>query len=71
MKNVKECAIEPSSIELTGKAAMEVELSGEDENGDFTLTIARLALLTCRGGRGEHGTIGSKVKAAMAWWSGL
>ena len=29
--------------------------SGEDENGDFTLTVARLALLLRRGGREEDG----------------
>ena len=46
-------ASEPSGGELAVKAAMEDELSGEDENGDFTLTVARLALLTCQGGRGE------------------
>ena len=50
---VDEMASEPSGGELAVKAAMEDELSGEDENGDFTLTVARLALLTCRGGRGE------------------
>ena len=62
--------MEPSSGELTVKAAMEAELSVEDENGDFTLTVARLALLTCRGGRGEHGEANCKTKAAMAWSSG-
>ena len=49
---------------------MEAELSGEDENGDFALTIARLALLTCRGGRGEHDATASKVEAAIVRWSG-
>ena len=34
---------------------MEAELFGENKNGDFALTVARLALLTCRGGRGEDG----------------
>ena len=29
--------------------------SGEDKNGDFVLTVARLALLLCRGGREENG----------------
>ena len=29
--------------------------SGQDENGDFTLTVARLALLLRRGGREEDG----------------
>ena len=35
MKNAKECTKEPSSGKLAVKAAMEAELSGEDENGDF------------------------------------
>ena len=61
---------EPSSGELAVKAAMEAELSGEDENGDFALTIARLALLTCQGGRGEHGATTGKVETTMSWWSG-
>ena len=34
---------------------MEAELSSEDGNGDFTLTVARLALQAYRGGRGEYG----------------
>ena len=62
--------MEPSSGELAVKAAMEAELSGEDENGDFALTVAHLALLMCQGGRGEHGATAGKVEAAMAWWSG-
>ena len=33
---------------------MEAELSGEDGNDDFALTVARLAQQPCRGGRGEH-----------------
>ena len=69
MKNAKECATEPSSGELAVNTAMEAELFGEDENGDFALTVARLALLMCRGGRGEHGATGGKVEAAMARWS--
>ena len=52
------------------KVTMEAELSGEDENGDFALTVARLALLMRRGGRGEHGEANCKTEAAMAWWSG-
>jgi len=44
---VKECAIELSSGELAVEAAMEAELSGEDGNGDFTLTIARQVLQPC------------------------
>ena len=48
---------------------MEAELSGEDENDDFALTVVRLALLTCRGGRGKHGAIAGKVEEAMACWS--
>ena len=38
-------ASEPSGDKLVVRAAMETEVSGEDENGDFTLTVARLALL--------------------------
>ena len=63
-------ASELSGGELAVKAAMEAELSGEEENVEFTLTVARLALLTCRGGRGEHGEANCKTKAAMAWSSG-
>ena len=59
MKKVDEMASEPSGGELAVKAAMEAELSGEDENGDFALTVACLALLTCRGGRGEDGATAS------------
>ena len=70
MKNAKECMTELSGGELVVKAAMEAELSGKDENGGFALTIARLALLTCQGGRGEHGATTGKVEAAMARWSG-
>jgi len=55
VKNVKQCATEPSSGELAVKAALEAELSGKDENGNFALTIARLALLARQGGRGEDG----------------
>ena len=61
--------MEPSSGELAVKTAMEAKLSGGDENDDFALTVARLALLTCRGGRGEHSTTTGKVEVAMAWWS--
>jgi len=50
---VKDRAIELSSGELTVEAAMEAELSGEDGNGDFVLTIARLELQPHRGGRGK------------------
>ena len=50
MKDGKECATELSSGEFAVKAAMEAELSGEEENGDFALTVARLALLLHRGG---------------------
>ena len=70
MKKAKECATEPSSGELAVKAAMEAELFGEDENDDFTLTVARLALLTHQGGRGEHDATAGKVEVAIAWWSG-
>jgi len=37
------------------EAAMGAELSGEDENGDFALTVARPVLQSHRGGRGECG----------------
>ena len=47
--------MELSSSELAVEAAMEAELSGNGRNGDFALTIARLALQARRGGRGEHG----------------
>ena len=46
MRNQKDCAHEPSSGELTVEAAMEAELSGGDGNGDFALTVARLAQQT-------------------------
>ena len=62
--------MEPNSDELIVKAAMEAELSGEDENGDFALTIAHLALQTRRGGRGEHGEANWKMEVAMVRWSG-
>ena len=57
---------ELSSGELDVKAAMEAELSDEDENDDFTLTLAHLALQTRRGGRWEHGEANCKMEAAMA-----
>ena len=62
--------MELNNGELAVKAAMEAELSGEDENDDFALTVVRLALLTCRGGRGEHSTITGNMEVAMVWWSG-
>jgi len=37
------------------EATVEAELSSEDRNGDFALTVARLVLQTRRGGIGEHG----------------
>ena len=70
MKKAKECVTEPSSGELAVKAAIEVELSGEDENGDFTLTVAHQALIARRGGRGEHGKASYEMEVAMAQWSG-
>ena len=59
---------ELSSGELDVKAAMEAELSCEDKNGDFALTVAQacLALQTRRGGRWEHGEANCKMEAAMA-----
>ena len=62
--------MEPNSDELIVKAAMEAELSGEDENGDFALTAARLALQMRQGGRGEHGEASCEMEVSMAWWSG-
>ena len=61
--------MELSSGELVVKAAMEAKLSGEDKNGDFTLTVARLALQTHQGGGGEHSEANCKMEAAMAWWN--
>ena len=52
------------------QAAMGAEISGEDENGDFALTVARLALQPSRGGRGECGIAVGKMEAVMAWWGG-
>ena len=46
MKKAKECTMELRSGELAMKAAMEAKLFVEDENGDFALTIAHLALQT-------------------------
>ena len=70
MKKVDEIASEPSGDELAVRADMEAELPGEGKNGDFALTVACLALLTCRGGRGEDGTTTGLMEAAMMWWSG-
>ena len=69
MTKAKKRATELSSGELAVEAAMEAELSGEDGNGDFSLTVARLALQPCRGGRGEHGKAIYEMEAAMARWS--
>ena len=46
---------------------MEAELSGEDENGDFTLTVARLAL------KHVEEVEGNTVKLTTRWrrqWCG-
>ena len=48
---------------------MEAELSSEDGNGDFTLTVARLVQQQCQGGRGECGKASCEMEVAMAWWS--
>ena len=48
---------------------MEAEISGEDGNGDFALTIARLALQPSQGGRGECGEAVGEMEAIMARWS--
>jgi len=50
---VKECASKLSSGELAVEAAMEVELSGDGENDDLALTVARPVLQPSQGGRGE------------------
>ena len=55
MTKAKKRATELSSGKLAVEAAMGAKLFGEDENGDFALTVARLDLRLCRGGRGEHG----------------
>ena len=67
---MKEHAIELSSGELAVEAAMEAELSGEDRNGDFALTVARLVMQPHRGGRGECGITVGLLEVVMAWWSG-
>ena len=55
MTKVMECTCKLSSSELAMEAAMGAELSGEDRNSDFALTVARLVLQPSRGGRGECG----------------
>ena len=69
MTKAKEHATEQGSGELAVEAAMEAELSGEDGNGDFALTVARLELQPRRGGRGEHDEASYELEAAMARWS--
>jgi len=66
---VKECGTKQSNGELAVEAAMGAELSGEDGNGDFALTVARLALQPSRGGRGECGEAIYEMEATMARWS--
>ena len=56
MTIAKECTCKLRSGELVVEAAMGAEISDEDGNGDFALTVARLALQPSRGGRGECGT---------------
>ena len=48
---------------------MGAEISGEDGNGDFALTVARLALQPSREGRGECGKAMGEMEVAMAQWS--
>ena len=62
--------MELSSSELAVEAAMEAELSGNGRNGDFALTIARLALQPHQGGRGECGKASCEMEVAMVWWIG-
>ena len=62
---MKKCACKLSSGDLAVEAAMGAELSGEDGNGDFTLTVARPVLQSCRGGRGECGKAIGEMEAAM------
>ena len=45
---------------------MGAELSGEDGNGDFALTVARLVLQPRRGCRAECGEASYEMEAAMA-----
>jgi len=52
------------------EAAMGAEISSEDGNNDFALTVAHPVLQPSRGGRGECGEASCKMEAAMAWWSG-
>ena len=54
MRKYKQCVCELSRGELAMEVTMEADLSDEDGNGDFALTVARLALQACQGGRGEH-----------------
>ena len=49
---------------------MEAKIYGEDGNGEFALTVARLALQPCQGGRGEHSEASYEMKVVMARWSG-
>ena len=62
--------MELSCGELAVEAAMEVELSDEGGKGDFTLTVAHLALQPRQGGIGEHGEAIYMMEVAMPWWSG-
>ena len=49
---------------------MEAEISGEDGNDDFALTVARPVQQPSREGRGECGNASYEMEAAMARWSG-
>ena len=68
MRKQKECACEPNSGELAVKAAMEAELSGEDENGDFALIVARLALQRVK--EVEGNTTKLTVRQRQQWHGG-
>ena len=63
---MKKCACKLSSGDLAVEAVMGAELFGEDGNGDFALTVARLVLQSRRGGRGECGEAVGEMVAAMA-----
>ena len=44
---------------------MGAEISSEDENGEYSLTVACQALQPSRGGRGECGTAVGEIEPAM------
>ena len=64
MWNQKKCACKLNNSEQAVEAAMEAEISSEDGNGDFALTVARLVLQPSRGGRGECGIAMGSMEVA-------